>query len=157
MESWKSGSLENYGEGLVKAVNGWNGDGAAGDSRVMEQIRDERGWQEWHISGEKNDEARGGGLQRGTNPGQWSQARPRIGNDRRIRGERRVGGRVGPSDRRRKTSRTQCGERMRDERPAAKGQERLIAAHAARLPAGEDKACRVRLVCWGQSLCHPAQ
>jgi hypothetical protein len=43
LEFGKSGSLQNSGEGLDKAVHRRDGDGVAGYARVMEQVRDKRG------------------------------------------------------------------------------------------------------------------
>lgn len=98
LEFGKSGSLQNSGEGLDKAVNRWDGDGVAGYARVMEQVRDKRGREQREIDGQKDGEASGSAGHGGADSRQRAQARLGIFDNRRVRGERCASGRSGSCD-----------------------------------------------------------
>lgn len=147
-------AAENRREGLVKSIYRGCGDGAAGDSGVMQQKSQERRRQEWEIDRQKDSVAREGGSERRADAGQRAKIGMRIFDDggegfkrragqraRMVHSFRRRGPVCGDTGNRCGDARlAQDGKRMRYQRLTGEQQLRLVVAHAAGLAAGEDKA-----------------
>ena len=71
-------TAEDRRKGLVKSVHRGNGDGAAGDSGVVEQKNEERRRQEWEIDRQKDCVAHEGGGKGRADSGQRTQIGMRI-------------------------------------------------------------------------------
>lgn len=136
LEDGQGAAVDDGGKGLGKACERRNGDCAARDSGMVEKVNQQRRRQERKVNRDKDSKARGARGQSATNPGQWASARRHVGNDRSELREAAMGS----GNRSRKVGRTESGERVRNQRPAAKHQQSLVAAHARGSAAGKNKA-----------------
>ena len=112
------------------------------DPGAIEQIRDQRRWQQRHINGEKDGILGLHRLKSRTDAGQWTagggaqEALARIVNDgRKLRKLRSCA-----CGRRRETGLPKDVQRPRDQGLAVQLDERFVCSHAARLPARQDKS-----------------
>jgi len=125
-QSGQRGAVQHHRKGLRKAVHRGNGDGAAGNSRAMKEMNDERRRKQRLIDGYEDGPRGGCGSEGRAYAAQWTQAGLGVGDDRR----KIVKSGGGTGDAWCEAGTAQDFERVSQQRPAGKLDQCLVAAHA---------------------------